>query len=132
MERLGKKLQTAKAALASLKELAGKKPGSLIHRDAAIQRFEYTFEAVWKTAKVYLKEVEGVDAGTPKGVVRACMRAGVLDENQTRTALEMVDDRNLTSHTYDEGLAQMIFSRLSAHAKLLDLWLAGIEARMGE
>ena len=132
MERLKKKYQTAKAALASLKELAKKKPGSLIHRDAAIQRFEYTFEAVWKTAKLYLKEMEGVDAGTPKGVVRACMRAGIFDENQARAALEMVDDRNLTSHTYDEGLAQMIFSRLSAHADLLDLWLRGMESRMDQ
>jgi len=44
---------------------------SSIERDAAIQRFEFTFEAVWKAVKSVLFEREGIDVGSPKAVIRA-------------------------------------------------------------
>ena len=42
---------------------------SKIERDAAIQRFEYSFEATWKSAQRFLAVVEGVEAGSPKSTV---------------------------------------------------------------
>ena len=36
----------------------------------SVQRFEFTFEAVWKAALIYIKEIEGLDVGSPKGVLR--------------------------------------------------------------
>ena len=33
---------------------------TIIIRDAAIQRFEFTFELAWKTLRAYLKEVHGL------------------------------------------------------------------------
>jgi len=50
----------------------------VITGDAANQRFEFTFEAVWKTARVSLKEAEGLEAASPKGVLRASMEVGLL------------------------------------------------------
>ncbi len=46
-----------------------------------------------------------------------------MDE-QPETGLGMVDDRNLTAHTYNEALARQTFGRLGEHAALL-------EARLG-
>lgn len=46
MERLKERLSTAQRALSSLQELSSLAQPSQIERDAAIQRFEYTFEAV--------------------------------------------------------------------------------------
>ena len=43
-----------------------KEPFSMIIRDATIQRFEYTFEALWKFLKEYLKEKEGIVSNSPK------------------------------------------------------------------
>ncbi len=123
MDRLKEKLCSARNALNTLQELVGIVDISLIQRDAAIQRFEYTFEATWKAAKLYLKEFEGIDVASPKGVVRACMQVGVFDELQTRHALDMVDDRNLTSHTYNEGLAESIYSHLKTYADIFDHWI---------
>lgn len=94
-----------------------------IERDAAIQRFEFTFEAVWKAAKQVLYEREGIDMGSPKGVIRSCREVGILTEEQTITALEMVDDRNLTVHTYNEKLAEEIYSRLRVYQDILESWL---------
>ncbi|MDY7036481.1 MAG: nucleotidyltransferase substrate binding protein [Thermodesulfobacteriota bacterium] len=67
MERLREKLSSAQRALSTLKELTGMENVSVITRDAAIQRFEYTFEAVWKAGKLCLKVIEGLDIGSPKG-----------------------------------------------------------------
>jgi hypothetical protein len=55
-------------------------------RDAAIQRFEYTFEATWKAAQIYLRQVEGLEVGSPKGVLRLSLQVGVLDASEARLA----------------------------------------------
>ncbi len=54
---------------------------------------------------------------------------GVLDPAETAAALAMVDDRNLTVHTYHEEIAQAIFSRLPAHAALMHEILERMERR---
>ena len=58
MERLRQRLDIARQALASLKALLPLDVTPVV-RDAAIQRFEYTFEAVWKAAQRYLISVLG-------------------------------------------------------------------------
>lgn len=72
MERLRQRLKAAEKALASFEKLANIKNPNDVERDAAIQRFEFSFEASWKAAKQYLYDVEGVDAGSPKSVIRSC------------------------------------------------------------
>jgi len=123
MDRLKERLEVAEKALGSLLDLPLGKNVDAIVRDAAIQRFEYTFEAVWKAAQLYLREKEGLDQGSPKGVVRASLQAGILTDEQARLALELVDDRNLTVRTYNEELAKRIFSHLSVYAALMTDWL---------
>ena len=78
---------------------------------------------------MYLKEIEGLEIGSPKGVLRACRQVGILSDEETSLGLEMVDDRNLTSHTYNEGLAVSIYDRLDEYVRLLTLWLERIEKR---
>ena len=73
---------------------------------------------------------EGLDAGSPKGVIRACREVRILSLEETEHALKMADDRNLTAHTYDRALAQEIFARLEDHAALMTVWLKRLTARM--
>lgn len=123
MERSRERLKMAQKALVAFQEVMQIKQPTAIERDAAIQRFEFTFEACWKAAKEVLFEREGVDAGSPKGVIRTCREIGILTDQQTVTALEMVDDRNLTVHTYNEELAEAIYSRLKIYLSILSVWL---------
>ena len=95
-------------------------------RDAAIKRFEYTLEATWKAAQAFLREVHGVSVVSPKEAARASLQAGILGDEQTRYVLLMVDDRNLTVHTYNEELAEVLFARIAGHADALERWLAGM------
>jgi len=129
MDRLKERLEVAGKALASLQDLPLRGAVGDVVRDAAIQRFEYTFEAIWKAAQLYLREREGLEQGSPKGVVRACLQAGILKEAEARLALTMVDDRNLTVHTYNEDLAQRIFSELHNYAELMAKWLGVMQGR---
>ncbi|MDY6849587.1 MAG: HI0074 family nucleotidyltransferase substrate-binding subunit [Thermodesulfobacteriota bacterium] len=129
MDRLKERLNVAEKALRSLLDLPLAKNVDDIVRDAAIQRFEYSFEAVWKAAQLYLRETEGLEQGSPKGVVRACLQVGILTDGQARLALELVDDRNLTVHTYNEELAKRIFSHLQSYAELMTEWLRVMQAK---
>ena len=129
MERVIERVTVARRALATLEELAYKESASVVERDAAIQRFEYTFETVWKSAQAYLREAEGIELASPKGVVRSAWQVGLLSEEDGRLALDMVNDRNLTSHAYNERVASAIHARLGAYAALMDRWLTAISTR---
>jgi nucleotidyltransferase substrate binding protein (TIGR01987 family) len=91
-------------------------PETDIVRDAAIQRFEFTIELVWKTLQLYL-EYEGLESSGPRAVLkRAFVMRLIPDLDEADVWLRMLDDRNLTSHAYDETLAVRI---LHAHCPRL-------------
>lgn len=118
MERLAERIAAAKNALLAFKEGLDA-PTTTLNRDATIQRFEFTLEAAWKLAQLHLRQQEGLDIASPKGVMRACFQSGLLNEEELATAIDMVDARNLTVHTYNESLAIQIFSHLPAYFVLL-------------
>lgn len=129
MERLNERLALARKALSTLAEVPVEHP-SAIQRDAAIQRFEYSFEAGWKAAQLYLRVHEGTDVTSRKAVIRAADSAKSLSPEQTSLALAMADDRNLTVHTYNEGLADLIYSRLPGHHALMAAWLGAMQSAL--
>ena len=94
---------------------------------AAIQRFEYSTEACWKAAQSTLSLHFGLELASPKSVIRASAQNGLLTEAAARQAMDLVDDRNLTSHTTNEALAQAIWSRLPAHLSVLQQWVTALE-----
>ncbi len=89
-------------------------------RDSTLQRFEFTVETCWKGVKAFLIEVEGIECRSPKGCIRELFSAGYLNEDEAMKLLEMVNDRNLTSHTYREEVANEIFSRVGNYIELLE------------
>ena len=127
MDRYQQKLKSAERALRTLFEVAGLQDVPVIQRDAAIERFAYSFEAVWKAARAYLFDIEGIDAASPKKVLRESGNVGLLADEQVSLGLQMVDDRNLTAHTYHEGLAQRIYARLLMYAELMQAWITAMK-----
>ena len=55
-------------------------------------------------------------------MIRESFQVALLTEEETAPLLAMTDDRNLTSHTYNETLAMALFGRLTARAALLAMW----------
>jgi nucleotidyltransferase substrate binding protein (TIGR01987 family) len=129
VERVKERLAIARKALRTLLEILQESKTAVV-RDAAIQRFEYTFEAVWKSVQIYLRTMESLEAGSPRGAIRFSHQVGLLTEEQTRCALAMADDRNLTVHTYNEALAEKIYSHLFQYAPLMRDWLAAMEQQL--
>lgn len=123
MGRSSERLGVAQKALLAFHEVMQIETPTTIERDAALLRFEFTFETVWKAAKEVLFVREGIDVGSPKGVVRSCRELGILTDELATIALEMVDDRNLTVHTYNEKLAIEIYSRLRSYEDIFIYWL---------
>jgi nucleotidyltransferase substrate binding protein (TIGR01987 family) len=88
-------------------------------RDAAIQRFEFTFELAWKVMKTYV-EHQGLEARSPRESIRMAFKAALIPEDVGWLA--MIELRNLTSHTYDEALAERIYVQLpDMLSRFLDL-----------
>ncbi len=115
MESACQRLKTLRDALETLDDIL-REPASAIVRDATIQRFEYTTEAAWKALKHYLLDQHGVECNSPKSCIRAAFGIDLLSEEETERLLEMIDDRNLTSHTYIEAVAVRIASRIPDYA----------------
>ncbi|HBW21954.1 MAG: hypothetical protein A2X28_01850 [Elusimicrobia bacterium GWA2_56_46] len=119
MDRLKIRLEESKKACKTFLDALNVKDPTTLERDGTIQRFEYTFETVWKTVQLYLTEVESLPANSPKGVFRALGESGILSASETIQALAMADDRNRTVHTYIEAVAAQIYSQLKEYSVLL-------------
>ncbi len=78
-------------------------------RDSAIQRFEFTFELMWKTLKAHL-EGQGVIVYSPRESIKGAYQIGLIEEDATW--LQMIELRNLTTHTYNEEIADRIYEAL--------------------
>lgn len=94
-------------------------------RDAVIQRFEYTYELCWKMLKRQL-EIEApnpaeIDSLSFKDLFRAAAEKGLVDNIEQWFVYR--EQRNITSHTYDEEKAASVqktaFEFITAAKKLL-------------
>jgi len=129
MGELKERLRSCQRALATLDE-AVNMSFSVIVRDASIQRFEYSFESLWKLLKVYLAQHEGILCNSPKRCFREALQVGLLSVEETEMCLVMTDDRNLTSHTYVEAVAEAIYRKLTLYLKVMRTLLENIQARI--
>lgn len=76
-------------------------------KQGIIQSFEFTFELSWKTLKDYL-ESEGIMAATPREVLKQAFHVGFIKDGDAW--IDMLEQRNLMSHTYDEKNAELALS----------------------
>ena len=128
MNKFENKLNNFKNALLKLKEGISDYDKAKIEtiRDGVIQRYEFTTELAWKSVREYLLSEGVVDINTPKIVMREAYGAGIINDEQGW--LQILIDRNLTSHIYDEKEAVEIFSRIrTQHIILFDKLLSKLE-----
>lgn len=74
-------------------------PNNLLMQAGLIQMFEFTFELALKLLKDYLEE-EGFLVQSPKSVIRQAYQSGYICDGEVW--MQALNDRNLTSHTYDD------------------------------
>ena len=75
-----------------------------------IQGFEYTHELAWKTLKNFLEAQGTVNLYGSRDTTRIAFRNGLIENGEIW--MDMVDKRNLTSHTYDEETAAQVVTTI--------------------
>ena len=88
--------------------------------DGTIQRFEFTFELAWKLTK-FILNYTGIEpeTQTPRAVIKEAFRAEIIKDG--KGWIDMLEDRNKTSHIYDEKEALKIYEKIKkCHFKLLE------------
>ena len=80
-----------------------------LERAGIIQFFEMTFELAWKVLKDYL-ESEGYIVKSPRETVKQAFQIGLIDNGHVW--IDALSNRNLTTHTYDEELANKMTSEI--------------------
>lgn len=108
--KLREKLFNYAKAVERLKESLDRGDSDDLVLDGAIQRFEFTYELSWKLLKAYLAYSGLTDVGTPREAFKEAFATGLITEGDV--CIDMIDDRNLTSHTYDQAEARRIFERI--------------------
>ena len=107
-------------ALSQLKEaveLARKRQLSKLEEQGLIQAFEFTHELAWNTIKDFLEEQGVQNLYGSKDTTREAFKTGLIENGEAW--MNMIQSRNLTSHTYEESTAKEIVSaiRKTYHAE---------------
>jgi nucleotidyltransferase substrate binding protein (TIGR01987 family) len=103
-------------ALGRLREILSVPEDHIGRVDAIIQRFEFTYEMAWKSMKAAL-EVEGHVTPSPKLTFTKAYALGWLVDDTPW--INMIYDRNKTSHMYDEAQAVDIVQRVPEYLNIM-------------
>ena len=96
-------------ALETLRRAVETKENSEFVQDAAVQRFEYTYELSWKLIKSVL-ELKGTILKHPNEIFSAAFSSDWIKNPEAWDS--MIDDRNLTSHTYKARTAEDVYKSI--------------------
>ncbi|MFA7658877.1 MAG: HI0074 family nucleotidyltransferase substrate-binding subunit [Candidatus Gastranaerophilaceae bacterium] len=102
-------LELAHNNLIEMLDLLDKEPSSKAYKLAVIQSYEMDIELAWKTLKDYLNYL-GYKSQAPREVIKQSFAIEIIEDGETW--LKMLDDRNLTSHIYDEAKAQEVIDSI--------------------
>jgi len=101
-------------------ELTQKRPLSKLEEQGLIQAFEFTHELAWNTLKDFLEDRGVQDLYGSRDTTREAFKTGLIVNGEAW--MNMIQSRNLTSHTYEETTAKEIVSAV------LNIYYAEFEA----
>lgn len=101
-------LASLTSSLERFKEILAQEQ-TIANRDASIQRFEFSVELAWKCVQKFLKS-QSIVCRSPKECLKEAFKFGLVKDDPVW--IEMLEDRNLTSHTYQESTAEVVYHRL--------------------
>ncbi len=97
------------------------------YRLALAQSFEIVCELGWKVIKDYLF-MKNIQADTPKDTIKKAYNSNIIENGQIW--IDMINDRNATSHEYNIGKVDIILEKISTtyydELVLFKNWLRGV------
>jgi len=96
----------ALAKLTNAIELSTQRKLSDLEKQGLIQAFEFTHELAWNVMRDYFVYQGNMDISGSRDAVRESFKAGLVTDGDGW--MEMIKSRNMTSHTYNEKVAEEI------------------------
>ena len=93
-------------ALTHLDDALHIKNPDIIQKAGIIQFFEMSYELAWNTVKDFLEDQGFVDVNSPRNALKKAFETDLIADGHTW--LELLLDRNLTAHAYDEAKATAV------------------------
>ncbi|GAB7026446.1 nucleotidyltransferase substrate binding protein [Geotalea toluenoxydans] len=93
-------------ALAQLKKFVDKGDLNELEEQGVIQAFEYTYELGWNVIRDYLREQGNRSIHGSRDAIREAFALELIIDGEGW--MDMLKDRNLTVHTYNEDTARTI------------------------
>lgn len=118
------RLQELKMVLRRLEEALAL-PKNDVVRDSVIQRFEFTVELSWKALQKSLQAAGLPEVLGPKNVFREAAQINLVQNPEAW--IQFIDDRNLSSHTYRETLAEQVYASAQKLPPFVHALVAAIE-----
>lgn len=109
--------ERALSQLAEAHALAQTRALSKLEKQGVIQAFEYTYELAWNTLKDLLTYQGIVNLIGSRDAIREAFARGLIADGEGW--MQMLADRNRTTHTYNEQTAEEIVSRI--HGQYIEL-----------
>ncbi|MBE0504086.1 MAG: nucleotidyltransferase substrate binding protein [Desulfuromonadales bacterium] len=81
-----------------------------LEQQGLIQCFEYTYELAWNTIKDLFEAQGEMSVMGSRDAFRLAFKRGLIEDGETW--MEMIKSRVLTSHTYNEDIADEISSKI--------------------
>ncbi len=108
-EKLQRKIANLEKAFSNLEESQFFEYEFQINVEVTTKRFEYTFETLWKTIKLFLLEEKGVECYSPMDCVKAAYQVGLVPDAYEQDFVTMIRKRNEIVHIYNEAVAEEIY-----------------------
>lgn len=93
-------------ALTQLKKFIDKGELSELEEQGLIKAFEYTYELAWNTLRDFLEFSGQTDIYGSRDAIRKAYELGLIEDGESW--MDMLKSRNITSHTYNEDVAEEI------------------------
>lgn len=115
-------------ALEQLTRFISKKQLNELEEQGLIQSFEYNHELAWKTQKDFLQEQGVKELFGSRNVAKEAFNLDLITDADVW--MLMIEDRNLTSHTYNKEVTTRIIKHITKdyyqafcqlHKRLVDL-----------
>jgi nucleotidyltransferase substrate binding protein (TIGR01987 family) len=110
-----KKFDNFCKALANLEEgLKLREPYTIVEQTGIVGLFEICFEQSWKVMKAVLEDHGRTEnkIGSPRGILKLAYQCGMISDSEVW--LEILEARNILSHTYSDEQSLTVISDLKS------------------
>jgi len=81
------------------------------YTEIVVKRFEYLYEALWKTFKEFLR-VRGIECYSPKSCFSELLKESVVSYSEKELLSELIYIRSRLVHVYEEETAKRLRDRI--------------------